>query len=59
LRRAPRNGHLSPATTGHSRPSPHLTGLALIHGYTTAFWWSAAILTFGAIVAVTLFRNGR
>jgi hypothetical protein len=42
----------------HGRPSPQLTGHALIHGYTTAFWWSAAILTFGAIVAVTLFRNG-
>jgi predicted MFS family arabinose efflux permease len=50
--------HLSPATAVHGRPSPRLTGLALIHGYTTAFWWSAAILAFGAIVAVTLFRNG-
>jgi EmrB/QacA subfamily drug resistance transporter len=50
--------HLSPATAVHGRPSPQLTGLALIHGYTTAFWWSAAILTFGAIVALTLFRNG-
>ena len=42
----------------HGRPSPELTGLALIHGYTTAFWWSAAIITFGAIVTLTLFRNG-
>jgi hypothetical protein len=50
--------HLSPATVVHGRPSPQLTGLALIHGYTTAFWWSAAILTGGAIVAVTLFRSG-
>src|SRR5262249_48244297 len=50
--------HLSPATVAHGRPSPQLTGLALIHGYTTAFWWSAAILTCGAIVALTLFRNG-
>jgi hypothetical protein len=50
--------HLSPATVVHGRPSPQLTGLALIHGYTTAFWWSAAILTFGAIIALTLFRNG-
>jgi len=50
--------HLSPATLVHGRPSLQLTGLALIHGYTTAFWWSAAILTFGAIVALTLFRNG-
>jgi hypothetical protein len=35
-----------------------VTGQALIHGYSTVFWWSAAILTGGAIVAVTLFRSG-
>jgi hypothetical protein len=35
-----------------------VTGLALIDGYTTAFWWSAAILTVGAILALILFRNG-
>jgi predicted MFS family arabinose efflux permease len=50
--------HLSPATAVHGHPGARLTGLALIHGYTTAFWWSAAILAFGAIVALTLFRNG-
>jgi tellurite resistance protein TehA-like permease len=50
--------HLSPATAVRGRPSPQLTGLALVHGYTTAFWWSAAILAFGAIVAVALFRSG-
>ena len=50
--------HLNPATLVHGRPSPQLTELALVHGYTTAFWWSAAILTGGAIVALTLFRNG-
>jgi len=50
--------HLSAATLVHGHPSPQLTGLALIHGYTTAFWWSAAILTCGAIVALVLFRSG-
>ena len=50
--------HISPATTIHGRPSPQLTGLALIHGYSTAFWCSAAILTCGAIVAGTLLRSG-
>ena len=50
--------HLSPATLVHGRPSLELTGLALIHGYTTAFWTAAAILAGGAIVSVTLFRNG-
>ena len=50
--------HISPATAIHGRPSPQLTGLALIHGYHIAFWCSAAILVFGAIVAVTLLRSG-
>jgi EmrB/QacA subfamily drug resistance transporter len=37
---------------------PALTGLALAHGYDTAFWWTAAILTGGAITASILFRRG-
>jgi EmrB/QacA subfamily drug resistance transporter len=36
----------------------NLRGLALVHGYTTAFWWSAAIFAFGAVVAGSLFRWG-
>ncbi|HTX29585.1 MAG TPA: MFS transporter [Streptosporangiaceae bacterium] len=35
-----------------------LDGLALAHGYDTAFWWTAGILAFGAIVAGSLFRFG-
>jgi hypothetical protein len=35
-----------------------LTGLALAHGYDTAFWWTAGILAGGAIVAGLLFRPG-
>jgi hypothetical protein len=50
--------HLSPATAVHGRPSPQLSGLALIHGYTVAFWVSAAIFAGGALLAVALFRNG-
>jgi predicted MFS family arabinose efflux permease len=46
------------AGNAHGRPSPQVAGQALIHGYSTVFWWSAAILTGGAIVAVTLFRSG-
>jgi EmrB/QacA subfamily drug resistance transporter len=37
---------------------PALTGLALAHGYDTAFWWTAGILVGGAIVAGALFRAG-
>jgi hypothetical protein len=53
------------ATTGYL--TSHLTGghatagtatLALLHGYTTAFWWSAGILAAGAIICGTLLRPG-
>jgi EmrB/QacA subfamily drug resistance transporter len=38
---------------------PALTGLALAHGYDTAFWWTAGILAGGAVLAGTiLFRPG-
>src|SRR5215469_9630178 len=50
--------HATPATVAHGRPSPQLTAQALIHGYATAFWWSAAILAGGALIALALFRNG-
>jgi EmrB/QacA subfamily drug resistance transporter len=50
--------HVTRATLLNGRPSPQLTGLAQIHGYTTAFWCSAAILTVAAIAALILFRNG-
>jgi hypothetical protein len=35
-----------------------LTGLALAHGYDTAFWWIAGIFACGAIVGGTLLRRG-
>ena len=35
------------------------TGMALIHGYTTAFWVAAAIFGAGAVICGTLFRRGR
>jgi len=50
--------HLSPATLVHGRPSPGLLGLGLVHGYTTAFWWSAVIFACGAVVAGVLMRRG-
>ena len=40
--------HLSPATLVHGHPSHSLTGMSLIHGYTTGFWVSAAIFGAGA-----------
>ncbi len=50
--------HLSPATAPGGRPSPGLLGLALVHGYTTAFWWAAGIFAGGAVVAGALYRRG-
>jgi EmrB/QacA subfamily drug resistance transporter len=35
-----------------------LNGLALAHGYDTAFWWACAIAAGGAVVAGLLFRAG-
>jgi hypothetical protein len=50
--------HAGPATLVHGRPSPGLAGLAFVHGYTTAFLWSAAIFAGGAVVAGVLLRRG-
>src|SRR5256886_5015121 len=35
-----------------------LTGLALAHGYDTAFWWIAGIFACGAVVGGVLLRRG-
>jgi EmrB/QacA subfamily drug resistance transporter len=35
-----------------------LTGLALAHGYDTAFWWTAGIFAAGSVVGGTLLRRG-
>jgi EmrB/QacA subfamily drug resistance transporter len=43
---------------GGARPTPALIAAATVHGYTTAFMWSAGIFLLGAIVAVVVFRPG-
>ncbi|HWI71473.1 MAG TPA: MFS transporter [Baekduia sp.] len=40
------------------RPTPQAISDATIHGYTTAFWWAAAIFAIGAVVCGTLLRAG-
>ncbi|HWI73705.1 MAG TPA: MFS transporter [Baekduia sp.] len=40
------------------RPTPQVLSDATIHGYTTAFWWAAAIFAIGAVVCGTLLRPG-
>ena len=41
-----------------SRPTAALIAHATVHGYTTAFAWSAAIFALGAILAAAMFRRG-
>jgi EmrB/QacA subfamily drug resistance transporter len=50
--------HLSPTAVVAGHPSPALTELALVHGYTTAFWWCAGIFAGGAIICGALLRRG-
>jgi EmrB/QacA subfamily drug resistance transporter len=42
----------------HGRPSPLLVHLALIHSYTTVFWWCAGIFAAGAVICGVLLRRG-
>jgi EmrB/QacA subfamily drug resistance transporter len=50
--------HLSPAVAGSAAARAALTASAAVHGYTTAFWWTAGIFAGGAIVCGALFRRG-
>jgi EmrB/QacA subfamily drug resistance transporter len=50
--------HLTRGAVAVGRPAPQLVGLALIHGYTTAFWWAAGIFAAGAVICGTLLRRG-
>jgi EmrB/QacA subfamily drug resistance transporter len=46
----------SAAAYAHSHARvPGLQAASLIHGYTTAFWWSAGIFAVGLLVAVVVF----
>jgi hypothetical protein len=49
------------ATTGFlagSAATPAAQAAAAVHGYTTAFGWSAAIFAVGAVVAAALYTRG-
>jgi hypothetical protein len=50
------------ATAGYlagQGPSAAVVEQATMHGYTTAFWWSAAIYAAGAIACAVVLRGGR
>jgi EmrB/QacA subfamily drug resistance transporter len=44
--------------TAHGGPSPQVLGGAAVHGYTTAFWISAALFGVGAVLSSLLLRSG-
>jgi len=46
------------AANVRGRPTPHQLALASLHGYTVAFWWTAAIFAAGAVVCGALLRSG-
>jgi len=35
--------------------APHLQAAAMIHGYTTAFWWASGIFALGLVIALLVF----
>jgi EmrB/QacA subfamily drug resistance transporter len=43
---------------GKGQPSQELVAQAAVHGYTTAFYWSAAIFVVAAVVCTALLRPG-
>jgi hypothetical protein len=50
--------HLSPAIATSRQADRALQAAAAVHGYTTAFWWTAGIFAAGAIVCGSLLRRG-
>jgi EmrB/QacA subfamily drug resistance transporter len=42
----------------HGGPSRQVLAAASVHGYTTAFWWSAGIFLLGAVLTSLLLRSG-
>jgi EmrB/QacA subfamily drug resistance transporter len=46
------------ASHSRGRPAPQLVQFALIHSYTTVFWWCAGIFVAGAVICGALLRRG-
>jgi MFS family permease len=46
------------ALSGAGRPTADLVAQASVHGYTTAFYWSAAIFAIAAVACTALLRPG-
>jgi EmrB/QacA subfamily drug resistance transporter len=50
--------HLTPAVLASPGGKSALQAAAAVHGYTTAFWWTAGIFAAGAVVCGSLLRPG-
>jgi hypothetical protein len=50
--------HLSPAIAASPQAGRALQAAAAVHGYTTAFWWTAGMFAVGGIVCGSLLRRG-
>jgi hypothetical protein len=50
--------HLSRAIGASPQSRAALQAAAAVHGYTTAFWWTAGMFAAGAVVCGTLLRRG-
>jgi hypothetical protein len=49
---------LSPAIAASRQAGRVLQAAAVVHGYTTAFWWTAGIFAVGGVVCGSLLRRG-
>ncbi|MEU8708867.1 MFS transporter [Streptomyces sp. NPDC048565] len=45
--------------TDHPGPTPQVLAEAGVHGYTTAYWWAAAVFALGALATLVLYRSGQ
>jgi EmrB/QacA subfamily drug resistance transporter len=50
--------HLSPVVASSAAARGALQASAAVHGYTTAFWWTAGIFAGGGLICGSLFRWG-
>ena len=50
--------HFSPAVAASPASRSALQASAAVHGYTTAYWWTAGFFAGGAIICGSLFRRG-
>jgi hypothetical protein len=50
--------HASPAILASPGSTAALHAAGAVHGYTTAFWWTAGLFAAGAVICGALFRRG-